>query len=70
MFLWEEIKGGSILEKLVIKPGIVLWKVERKNASKSGKMKLSGSKLYQQMTIRNVNTVRKIHEIMEKIDKT
>jgi len=74
MFLWNEIDNASILEKLVIKPdidtvsyvpGAILWKVESKNITKSGKMKLGSSKLYKQMTVRNVNTVRKVWEIME-----
>lgn len=75
MFLWDEIDTPSIMEQLLIKPeiddviyipGTVLWRVDRGNLTKSGKMKLAGSKLYKQMTVRNVNTTRKIWELMQK----
>ena len=74
LFLWEDINDDSIIDKMVIKPeidtvkyvpGAVLWSVDRKNVTKSGFSKLIGTKIYKQMTIRNVNTTRKIFELME-----
>ncbi|QYR19340.1 DUF1697 domain-containing protein [Paenibacillus sp. sptzw28] len=74
MFLWDEVNSESVLEELVIKPdidtvkyvgGAILWSVERKNVTRSGMNKLIGSKIYRQMTIRNVNTTRKIFELMQ-----
>ncbi|CAM3916592.1 DUF1697 domain-containing protein [Aeromicrobium ponti] len=74
MFLWDEIDDESVLENLVIKPnidsvkyvpGAILWSVDKKNITKSGKSKLVGSKIYKQVTIRNVNTARKIYELMQ-----
>lgn len=38
--------------------GALIWNVSRKNYGKSRLNKLIGSKLYQSMTIRNVNTAR------------
>ncbi|MEK4029805.1 DUF1697 domain-containing protein [Pseudobacillus sp. FSL P4-0506] len=74
MFLWDEIDDESVLEKLVIKPnidtvkyvpGAILWSVDKKNVTKSGKTKIIGSKIYKQITVRNVNTARKIYELMQ-----
>lgn len=74
LFLWEEIDDESILEKLVIKPDIdtvkytpsaIVWSIAKKNATKSGMSKIIGTKLYKQVTIRNVNTTRKIYELMK-----
>ncbi|WP_026701815.1 DUF1697 domain-containing protein [Salibacterium aidingense] len=74
MFLWEEIDEESVLEKLVIKPnidtvkyvpGAILWSVAKKNVTKSGMAKIVGTKIYKQMTVRNVNTTRKIYELMQ-----
>jgi uncharacterized protein (DUF1697 family) len=74
MFLWDEIDEESVLEKLVIKPnidtvkyvpGAILWSVDKKNVTKSGISKIVGSKLYKQVTVRNVNTARKIYELMQ-----
>jgi len=76
LFLSESVDGEEILEVLTIKPGIdtvlyvpgtILWSVDRKNVTKSGLMKIIGTELYKQMTVRNVNTTRKIYEIMKSI---
>lgn len=72
MFLWEQFDNPKILEKLQINEGdnvkyeggAILWNVEGKDYNKSGMLKLMGTELYRNMTIRNVNTVRKIHQIM------
>src|SRR6056297_2180675 len=73
MFLWDEIDDQSIMGKLGIRPdidsviyvpGAVLWSVDRANATSSGMQRLPSSPIYKQMTIRNVNTTRKIYELM------
>jgi len=74
LFLWEEIDQETVIDDLTIKPdidrvhyapGALLWSVEKKDLTKSGLMKLAGTKLYKKMTVRNVNTTRKIYEIMK-----
>jgi len=74
LFLWDEINDESVLERLAIKPdidtvkyvpGAILWSVSKNNLTRSGKQKLVGSKIYKLMTIRNVNTTRKIYELMQ-----
>lgn len=71
MFLWDKYNDRSALGKIIVKPeiddvryvdGAFVWKVDRKNTSRSGMMKLVGTELYKNMTIRNCNTVRKIKE--------
>lgn len=71
MFLWESYNDKSVLGQLTIKPGIdevkyvhgaLIWKVDRNNITKSGMMKIVGTELYRNMTVRNCNTVRKIKE--------
>ena len=73
MFLWDEIDDESILNNLLINPnidtviyvpGAILWSIDKKNVSKSGMTKIVGSKIYKQVTVRNVNTARKIYDIM------
>ena len=46
-------------------PGAVIRRVDRKNAPKSRLTRVVGTPLYQQMTIRNCNTARKLLELME-----
>lgn len=74
LYLWDDVDEESVLEKLVIKPevdrvlyvkGAILWSYDREHAGKSGMNKLIGTKLYQRVTVRNVNTARKIYELMQ-----
>lgn len=69
MFLWptvdlpetlKEIPAKPELETFVYYPGAIVWHVLRPNVTRSGGLKLVGTPLYQQMTIRNINTVRKL----------
>ena len=77
MFLWEKFDNPEIMEQIHINPvdkveylpGAVLWNVGGKNYSQSGMLKLMGTELYKNMTIRNVNTVRKLHQIMTNINR-
>jgi len=45
--------------------GAILWSVDKKNVTKSGMTKIIGTKIYKQVTVRNVNTARKIYELMQ-----
>ncbi|PQP85128.1 hypothetical protein C0Q44_11765 [Paenibacillus sp. PCH8] len=74
MFLWNEVDDVSVLDQLPLKPGIgtliyvpgaLLYSVSREDASRSGMNKLVGSKVYSSMTVRNVNTTRKIFSLMQ-----
>ena len=74
MFLRGDAARASVLKKIQIKPdmddvrfssGAIIWRVDRKDVTRSGMMKLVGTPLYKQMTIRNCNTARKLLELME-----
>lgn len=78
MFLWEEVANATVLDQVTIKAGIdnviyltgtILWSVDKVNQSKSGMSRLASSKLYKKMTIRNVNSLRKIYAIMQDIQE-
>lgn len=75
MFLWKEIDHKKILKQLPYNssiedlkyiPGAVIWRIDRKNTSKSRMFKIVGTKLHQYLTVRNPNTVRKLYELMLK----
>lgn len=78
LFLWEEIDRDTLIDELKIKPeidtvmyvpGAILWTLDKRNVTKSGLHKLIGNDLYKKMTVRNVNTTRKIYEIMKKLQE-
>jgi uncharacterized protein (DUF1697 family) len=74
MFLWEGYDSESVLDSISINPevdtvkyvpGVILWSLMKSKYNKSNMNDLIKNKLYKQMTVRNVNTVRKLLEIME-----
>ncbi|MFS0724899.1 DUF1697 domain-containing protein [Paenibacillus sp. 1P07SE] len=74
LFLWDEINDAATLEQLVWKPeiedvryvaGAILYSVSKEHVTRGSLGKLIGTKIYSQMTIRNVNTTRKIYELMK-----
>jgi uncharacterized protein (DUF1697 family) len=73
MFLWEDIDDKGILERVIINPkierilylsGALVWNIGRENVAKGGGVKLIKTDLYRQMTVRNINTVRKLHQLL------
>lgn len=77
LFLWEQADDSQVLEQLPLKPGIdrvqyvpgaILWSVDQENVTKSGMAKIVGTKLYKLVTVRNVNTVRKIYTLMKELE--
>lgn len=77
MFLWEDVDEPAVLDRLSVKddiddvkyvPGAIIWRVDRAVLTRSGMMRVPGSDLYQSMTIRNCNTVRKLLELMADAD--
>jgi len=65
MFLWNVIKPG--IDSVRYVRGAVLFAVDRQNVTKSGLLRLIGTPLYKQMTLRNCNTTRKLFELMSTI---
>lgn len=75
LLLWKEIDDRKIMEQLPTRPeidevrytaGAVIWRVDRKNVARSRMNQLVGKPLYKQITIRNVNTMRKLSELTAK----
>jgi len=73
-FLWDEYAKESSLELLSINEdvdrllyveGAIIWRVLKKNYAKSGMNNVIGTELYKNLTARNVNTVRKLVQLME-----
>jgi len=73
LYLWEDINDASVLDKLVFKPeietvkyvpGAIIWAIDKLNVTKGSMTKLIGTALYRQMTARNLNTTRKIYQLM------
>lgn len=77
LFLWEEYDRESVMDQLELKPdidlviyvpGAILWSIDREHVNRSGMSKIIGTKLYRHVTVRNVNTARKVLELMHKVE--
>ncbi len=76
LFLWNEIDNSHILNKIVYNPeieniryieGAIVWNIQRKDYRKGSSAKLIKNELYKSMTIRNINSVRKIRLLMDSV---
>lgn len=76
IFLWDDIDTPDILNQIKYKPelenvvyfhGAIIWNIARKNVTKGSETKLITTPFYKKMTIRNINTVRKLLVLMEEI---
>lgn len=79
MFLSDEVNDRSIIEQLSVREeidnikyvsGAILWNVLRRNIGKSGMLKLVGTKLYKEMTIRNCNSLRKLSLLLQQEEES
>ena len=72
LYLFDEANAPGILQKLGYKPdietmiyvdGAVLANISRADQSKSSLLKIVGTPLYRQITIRNITTAKKLAEL-------
>jgi len=54
------------IEEVFYRPGTLLWSAQVDELNRTNMLKLASRKLYQDMTIRNTNTTRKLCELMKK----
>ena len=62
----NEVPFNERMEELVYRPGTLLWSAQVSEISKSKMAKLSSRKMSQEMTVRNLNTTKKLCELMKK----
>jgi uncharacterized protein (DUF1697 family) len=62
--LASKLKFKDEIETYKLTDTALIYGVERKNQNKSTLLKIVGTPLYQVVTIRNVNTVRKLKELL------
>lgn len=65
----KEIPLEPSIERVVCCPGTWLWFVSMAGFSRSQIMKIGRSPLYQQMTVRNVNTTRAVLALMDAAER-
>ena len=52
------------IEAVSVGPGVIYWSISKQNQSKTSYHKLVSNSVYSQVTIRNHNTVHKLHQML------
>ena len=65
----ESLGPEPEIEKVVYYPGTLLWSARLRDLNRTLMDKLSRQKLFQDMTVRNTNTTRKLYELMNKMSE-
>ncbi|HKP84357.1 MAG TPA: DUF1697 domain-containing protein [Pyrinomonadaceae bacterium] len=63
----DELPANSDIEEVLYRPGTLLWSVKASEANRSRFVKLSTRKIFKDMTVRNLNTTRKLYDLMQKV---
>jgi uncharacterized protein (DUF1697 family) len=61
------LEPKSDIEQVVYCPGALLWSVRVSDVTRTSLVKLPGRKIFQEMTVRNLNTTKKLYELMKKM---
>ena len=61
------LKFKPDIENVTYVPGTLLWSAHVKDLTRTAMQKLASHKMFQEMTVRNLNTTRKLHELMQKM---
>jgi uncharacterized protein (DUF1697 family) len=73
MFLWPAIDSSNVLEQIphnpeiedvIYLPGVVVWRIDRDKVNGGQVLKIIGSDIHKQLTVRKPNTVRKLYALM------
>lgn len=63
----NEISLNEEVEELVYRPGTLLWSAQVSGITRSKMSKLSSRKMFQEMTVRNLNTTKKLRALMKRV---
>ncbi|HJY29682.1 MAG TPA: hypothetical protein VJ306_16760, partial [Pyrinomonadaceae bacterium] len=62
----SELPANSEIEQVLYRPGTLLWSAQAEQMNQTKMSKLSSRKKFQDMTVRNLNTTKKLYELMKK----
>ena len=62
-----ELPVKDDIEEVVYRPGTLLWSAQASEANRSNMVKIISKKVFKDMTMRNLNTTKKLYELMTKV---
>jgi uncharacterized protein (DUF1697 family) len=57
------------IEHVAYVPGALLWSAHAADVARTSMTRLAGQKIFQEMTVRNANTTRKLHALLQQMAK-
>lgn len=66
----EDLPTKSDIEEVVYHPGALMWSALVSDINRTKWAKFATQKLYQETTVRNLNTTKKLYELMKKVAET
>jgi uncharacterized protein (DUF1697 family) len=64
----DDVHPKPGIEELHYHPGVLFWSAKKSDLTKGNMIKLSKSALYKQMTVRNLNTAKKIYALLQQVE--
>ena len=65
-----ELVAKNDIEEVLYRPGTLLWSAQVSEINRTNMLKLSSRKIFRDMTVRNLNTTRKLYDLMKKVAET
>jgi len=65
----KEMPAKSGIEEVLYRPGTLLWSARASEINQTNMHKLSSRKIFRDMTVRNLNTTKKLCELMKKVEE-
>ena len=65
----EQLKPRDGFERVVYCPGTLLWSARIDALTRTDMLKLASRPIYQQMTVRNVNTTTKVFQLLRRMEE-
>jgi uncharacterized protein (DUF1697 family) len=64
-----ELPANTDIEEIVYRPGTLLWSSQAIEYNRTNMAKLASRKIFRDMTVRNLNTTKKLYDLMKKVDE-
>lgn len=65
-----DLPAKSDIEQIAYRPGALLWSAQASELNQTSMVKLASRKIYKDMTVRNLNTTKKLYELMKKAENS
>ena len=65
----SELPAKTEIEEIVYRPGTLLWSSQASEYNRTNMAKLASKKIFRDMTVRNLNTTKKLYDLMKKVDE-